>query len=236
MLKALFWKEWQEQRWRLALACIGLIGFTAIGLKTRILPDSDIITITILLSGFFLPAFAGMGLMAAEHSAGTLKHLLAQPLPCWKLLLAKLGMGLMSYALPILATCAMVCVAVGGRELPVSRLVAGYMALLAFCTAIFAWSLFMGIHCRREDLYLLMNTVVLVSWCVQGLIVDEFELTDRLGQWVWNMNPFSLIELLDGPSPAVQACLRVVAVQGVVLFGLGYGIWFRFNRINRRRS
>jgi len=236
MLKALFWKEWQEQRWRLALACIGLVGFTAIGLKTRIIPDSDIIAITLLLSGFVLPAFAGMGLLASEHSAGTFKHLLAQPLPRWKLLLAKLGMGLISYAVPILATCAIVCVTVGGRELPYSRLIASYMALLVFSTLIFAWSQFIGIRCRREDLYLLVNIVVLATWCVQGLVVDEFELTRHLGQWVWLMNPFALIELLDGPKPTVHECLQVVAVQGVVLLGLGYGIWLRFNRISRRRS
>ena len=144
-------------------------------------------------------------------------------------------MGLISYALPILATCAMVCVTVGGRELPTSRLIGSYMALLAFSTLIFAWSLFIGIRCRREDLYLLMNIVVLVSWGVQGLIVDEFELTRRLGQWVWNINPFALIELLDGPSPSVQECLQVVTVQGAVLLGLGFGIWLRFNRLNRRR-
>ncbi len=62
MLKALFWKEWQEQRWRLALACIGLIGMTAIGLKTRVVPDEAIIMITLIISVFILPAFSGMGL------------------------------------------------------------------------------------------------------------------------------------------------------------------------------
>jgi hypothetical protein len=236
MLKALFWKEWQEQRWRLALACIGLIGFTAIGLKTRILPDSDIITITLLLSVLILPAFAGMGLLASEHGAGTFKHLLAQPIPRWKLLLSKVGMGLMSYTAPILVTCVVVCLTVGGRELPTARLLATYVAFSAFGVLVLAWSLLIGIRCPRDDLYILVNIVVLVAWCVQGLIVDEFELTRRLGQWVWNMNPFALIELLDGPSPTVQECLLVITVQGVVLLGLGYGVWFRFNRINRRGS
>jgi len=42
MLRALLWKEWHEQRWRVALATVWLLGMSAIGLKTRILPDAAI--------------------------------------------------------------------------------------------------------------------------------------------------------------------------------------------------
>lgn len=237
MLGALLWKEWQEQRWRMALACIGLLGLTAIGLKTRIVPDVAIIFVTLFVSVFILPVFAGMGLLATEYSAGTLKHLLAQPIPRWKVLLSKVGMGLASYAVPILATCAAVCVTVGGRELTVGRLVATYMALLAFGMVVFAWSLFVGIRCPREELYILVNMGVLVSWGVHGLVVDEFELTKHFGEWTWAMNPFALIELLDGwPRPLARECLLVSTIQGLVLLGLGYGIWIRFKRLKRRAS
>ncbi len=235
MLRALFWKEWQEQSWRLALASIGLIGFTAIGLKTRIVPDEATIMITLIISVLILPMFSGMGLLASERTAGTFKHLMAQPIPRQRVLLAKVGMGLTSYALPILVTCVIVCVTVGGRELPTARLLEQYTALLAFGMVVFAWSLFIGLGCAREERYILMNIIVLVSWAVHGITVDEFELTQRFGQWAWDMNPFALIELLDGsPRLIVRDCLLAGAVQGVILLGLGYGIWIRFKRINGR--
>lgn len=39
MTRALLWKEWREQRWKMAFGRVMLCGFCAIGLQTRLIPD-----------------------------------------------------------------------------------------------------------------------------------------------------------------------------------------------------
>ena len=73
MIRPLIWKEWQEQRWKLAFGCVLMLGYTAIGFRTRILRDIEIIISSLVLGSIFLPIFVSFGLVAAERSAGTLK-------------------------------------------------------------------------------------------------------------------------------------------------------------------
>ena len=49
MIRKLLWKEWHEQRWKAAFGCVILMAFTAIGLKTRLVPDEVIIALGIFI-------------------------------------------------------------------------------------------------------------------------------------------------------------------------------------------
>ncbi len=97
MLKALLWKEWREQQWRVALATVWLLGMTAIGLKTRILPDLVILVVIWVPTVLVLPVFFGMGLFASERRMGTLSFLMVQPVKRKTLLAAKAMVGLLAY-------------------------------------------------------------------------------------------------------------------------------------------
>ena len=101
MLKALLWKEWHEQRWRVALATVWLLGMTAIGLKTRILPDDAVLILIWVPTAVILPAFLGMGLFASERKAGTLPYLMVQPVGRGPILAAKVIVGLLAYVTPV---------------------------------------------------------------------------------------------------------------------------------------
>ena len=118
MLKALLWKEWHEQRWRVALATVWLLGMTAIGLKTRILPDETIIGMIWTPTAVILPVFLGMGLFAAERRNGTMPYLMVHPVSRSCILAAKVIMGLLSYLVPMVVCGVVICLTVGGRELP----------------------------------------------------------------------------------------------------------------------
>ncbi len=112
------WKEWREQQWRVALATVWLLGMTAIGLKTRILPDLVILVVIWVPTVLVLPVFFGMGLFASERKAGTLSFLMVQPVKRKTLLAAKAMVGLLAYTAPLMIGGIVVCLAVGGREAP----------------------------------------------------------------------------------------------------------------------
>ena len=59
MIGKLIWKEWREQRWKLALGCVALTGFVLVGLRTRIVMDRMIIMMGGLVAAFALPIFVG---------------------------------------------------------------------------------------------------------------------------------------------------------------------------------
>ena len=124
MLKALLWKEWQEQRGRTALATVWLVGMTAIGLKTRILPDRTILSLIWIGTAVVLPLFVGMGLFASERSDRTLNFLMVRPVAHREILAAKLILGLLAYVAPFAICGTIVCLTVGGREMSLATLIA----------------------------------------------------------------------------------------------------------------
>jgi len=237
VLKALLWKEWQEQRWRVALATVWLLGMTAIGLKTRILPDLMILLVTWVPTVLILPVFFGMGLFASERRAGTLSFLLVQPVERRTILTAKAMVGLLAYTMPLLIGGIAVCLAVGGREASAADL-SGRIAVIAiFGAALFAWQLLAGWRCRREETHILASAVVIGFWIVQGLVVDEWSLDQSLGHWIWTINPISVAELFDAwESRSPYAIWTTVAVQSLITAGLMLALWLRFRTCREGRS
>ncbi|RPJ34535.1 MAG: ABC transporter permease, partial [Planctomycetaceae bacterium] len=196
MMKALLWKEWHEQRWRVALATVWLLGMTAIGLKSRIEPDITILIVIWIPTATLLPTFAGMGVFASERKAGTLPYLMAQPINRSQILAAKVIAGLSAYLIPIVTCGIVICLAVGGREVSSASLVRGLIGIAAFGTVLFAWQLLMGLRCRREETYVLVSLMVLVCCIVHWLIMNDVRFGDLLLEaQLWAVNPFSIIGL-----------------------------------------
>ncbi|MCF7975882.1 MAG: ABC transporter permease subunit [Phycisphaerae bacterium] len=237
MLKALFWKEWHEQRWRMALACVWLLGVTAIGLKTRLVPDGVVLGMIAFSMGFVLPVFAGMGLFAEERHAKTLVFLQVQPVYRWQILLTKVGMGLLVFVVPYAVTFGLVLITVGARELPLGFLVIGFMALVGFSVIMYLWQILAGLGAKRPERYAALSAAVLGMWMIQGLLVDEFARGTAWETWIWTVNPFALAELLDAwEYRSAREVWTVTAVQGVIAAGLVWAVWFRFERLRERAS
>jgi len=237
MLRALLWKEWQEQRWRVALATVWLLGMTAIGLKPRILPDLAILIVIWVPTALVLPVFLGMGLFASERKAETLPFLMVQPVGRGPLLAAKAIVGLLAYAAPLLIGGIVVCLAVGGREASAADLAGRIAVIAAFGAVLFVWQLLAGLRCRREETYILASAIVVGFWIVHGLVVDEWNLTQSLGSWIWTINPLPVAGLIDAweyrPS---QEIWTTVGVQGLIAAGLTFGLWLRFRKLREGRS
>ncbi len=237
MMKALLWKEWHEHRWRVALATVWLLGVTAIGLKTRILPDIVILMLTWAPTILILPVFFGMGLFASERKAGTLPYLIVQPVGRGPILATKVIAGLLAYMTPVAIGGVAICLAVGGREMSTADLAGRIAVITAFGAVLFVWQLLAGLRCRQEETYILMSAVVVGCWIIHGLVVDAGNLTQRFGRWIWAMNPIAIVELIDSWEDRQPVeIMTIVAVQGLILIGLAFGLWLRFRRIRESRS
>ncbi len=130
-----------------------------------------------------------------------------------------------------------VCLAVGGREASAADLSGRIAVIAAFGAAFFAWQLLIGLRCRREETYILASAVVVGFWMVHGLIVDEWNLTQSLGSWVWTINPIAVAGLIDAwESRASDEIWTTVAVQSLITAGLMFGLWLRFRTLREGRS
>lgn len=125
MIKSLLWKEWCEQRWRLAFGCVMMTAFVAVGLKTRIVPDEGIIVMSLGIGAFLLPILIEMGLIAAERADGSLTALLVLPTRTRAVLAAKMCMAAVALAAPFVATATISCLMAGGREVDMWEIVLG---------------------------------------------------------------------------------------------------------------
>jgi ABC-type transport system involved in multi-copper enzyme maturation permease subunit len=225
MLKALLWKEWQEQRWRMALVCVWLLGITGIVLKTRIMPDGELLDMIGIIGGVILPIYLGMGLFALERKNGTFAHLLAQPVGRGRVLTAKVIVGLLAYVGPMAICGIMICLTVGGREVGSIEIIATVAAMTVFGVMLFSWELLAGLRCRREETYILVSAIVLACWFLHAGV--------HLGFWISALNPSAVL----GPgSERVHVVWPAVAVQSAILVGVMLGLWFRFRRLREGRS
>ncbi|NQV31344.1 MAG: hypothetical protein HQ515_01565, partial [Phycisphaeraceae bacterium] len=163
MIKVLAWKEWHEQRGTLAFCCVLLMSLTAIGLQSRLMPDSFIIRLSFsLLGGTVFPLIISAGLIAPEREDRTLNTLLAQPLAAGGLLVIKLITGVILCLVPILGVTVTACLMAGNREMTMAQI--NYAGL---CTAImalvfFIWSLSLTIN-QGEHRTVSISTAVLVA-------------------------------------------------------------------------
>ncbi|MEQ8847143.1 hypothetical protein [Botrimarina sp.] len=108
----LFWKEWREQRGKLAaltaIACgTMLVILAGAGWSDEGRPDLPfILTFTLLLYVPIASLFVGMGLAASEQASGTIRMLAGLPSPMHRVAVAKLVVGFVTTVLPALATIA----------------------------------------------------------------------------------------------------------------------------------
>ena len=102
MIKPLIWKEWREQRWKLAFGTVMLVFFTGSLLAARLTTQSESIISVWILGGLVLSLYSAMGVFAPEITNGTKTFLSSKPLQPWKIFLCKWFFGWLNFAVPML--------------------------------------------------------------------------------------------------------------------------------------
>jgi len=75
--------------------------------------------------------------------------------------------------------------------------------------------------------------MILGCWLIHSVVVEEWELVEHLGFWTWAVSPFA-VGGLNGAR--LHEVWTFVALQSMILAGLGFGLWLRFRRLQEGKS
>ena len=227
-------KEWREQRWKLALGCILLGGFTLVGLRSRMIQDYMVVGLVATMSVVLLPILASMDLLAGEREGGTLVSLLALPVRPWRILAAKLAAGITVCIAPVIVACAIACLIAGGREMTMRQIVVSFAAAAALAGTALIWMLAFSARQPSEARAAVVGIGVLAGWML--LTTIHAHVGEPLGEWVCvrAVAPLSLLEVLNEPDIVWLAL--VIQVQAIISAALIIWTIRRFTRLGRTES
>ncbi len=133
MFKSILWKEWREQRWKLAFGTVMLLFFTGVFLAARVSSNQEISIAIWIFGGLILALYSAMGIFAPEQANGTLNFLAAKPISPWKVFLTKWLFGWLNIAIPMLACTVLTLIGQYGN-FQIIRMVKGLIAGLGLAT------------------------------------------------------------------------------------------------------
>ena len=107
MLKSLLWKEWREQRWKLAFGCVLLGGGCLIALRARMLEDSASLAIALMVGMVLMTLIVSMGIVATDREQRNLPFQFGLPCSSALLFAVKITVGLIVSLFPLLCALAL---------------------------------------------------------------------------------------------------------------------------------
>jgi len=227
-MSSLLWKEWHEQRWKLAFGCIILAAFALIGLRARIITDQMLLTWVCLMGVLLLPVLASTGLVPAERGEGTLESLLSLPVAPRRILFAKTLVGMLLCAGPLAAAGVISLMLAGGREMSSGVMVGLYAASIASALSLFLWMMALTIGLPNEARAGLLSLGVLVCWV---LIAKGLE-SGKVGPAAWLPCPFVFELGIYTNRPETHFGWLVVAVLVQTTIGLAL-FWWAATRVTQ---
>lgn len=233
MIKALFWKEWQQQRWKLAYGCVLVMGCTLIGLRSRLVFDEGIVIAAAVCSAVFMPLLVSIGLVAAERNEGSLDMLLALPVRHWHILTVKMVMAALVCAAPILGSAFVSLIIAAGREQTAGQIITPYLGGLAFSLTMLVWVVGFSIGQPSEARAGLVGITVFVGWVFLVFLSASY-LRFPSSNWSLVITPFGFFEAtIDRNSSLLAKIIPAQLVIGCCLF-----IWaaHRFGRLIRTKA
>jgi len=187
-VRQLIWKEWHEQSWKLAFGCIVLGAFALIGLRTRIIPDEEMVMWVCFPAMCLLPLLAATGLVPAERNDGTLESLAALPVTWRQILAVKTLTGLILSAVPMLTAMAVSLLVAGGREITAFTMFNIYVQSLLTAIALFAWIFAATVRLPTEARAAMVGIGVSLCWIMlsAGMFENDLALLSTI-------SPFSFV-------------------------------------------
>ncbi len=194
----LFWKEWHEQRWRMAFGCVLMSALPALGLMARVVPDEAVVTVAMLVGSVLLPIFAAMGLIAPERSERTLGSLLVLPVSSRTVLSVKTVVGLATCLAPLACATIVSLFMAGGRELSSGHIFMACQGSAVFACLVLVWTLAFSVRQSTEARVGLVGMGVVAAWVMLTMFMHMF----------WLMGQQALVE-----EPIVRAANPVLLLE-----------------------
>jgi hypothetical protein len=217
-MRGLLWKEWHEQRWKLAFGSLMLAAFALIGLRARVIADETLLRCVCGIAVLLLPMLSSTGLVPAERSDGTLESLLALPVQAWRILIAKTLMGLALCAGPIVLAAIVSFAVSGGREMSAGAMAGMFARTLLATLSLFFWMFALSVRLPTETRAALVAVGVLVSWLIVSLGLYGAGPRGTEPSLLWATDPFFLFFIGTGSQSSVLAV--AICMQAIIALAL----------------
>jgi hypothetical protein len=123
MITPIIWKEWRQQRWKLAFGTVMLVGLIGTLATAHVMNDAEIFAILGVASALVLPLYSAMGVFAPEHTGGTFTFYASKPAKPLAVFMTKWFFGWLNVVVPVTAAFVFTLL-VSGNSLP------GFLACL----------------------------------------------------------------------------------------------------------
>lgn len=231
MFRALLWKEWVEQRWRMAFGAVVIGALTAAGLQARMLPDERVLAPCCVI-GAVLAMLVGMGVVAAEREAGTLRTLLFLPIRPAAVLLAKGLVAAVVCLVPLAVSLAIALLMAGEREMSLHRIFQLYGLAMLLALMLLIWTVSLSIRAGSEARAGLIVAGIIAASCMSMSVCSSLGVSETTAA-PWQ--PFAFIyaasEVADGGRPLSWS---LWAIQGGLAAALVLFALWQFPRFGRR--
>ncbi len=191
MTRSLIWKEWREQSWKLAFGAVILMALTAVGLRARLVYDSQIMALAGCVGALVLPILVSMGVVATDRAEGALGTLLALPIPSWRVLACKLAIGAVACVAPMLGAWLVAWLIAAGREISGRDIAAIYLLYTASGLMLLFWTLALGVRQSTEARVALVGIGFLLVGAAP-LMLPWLVYWWRPAAWLWTVHPLGL--------------------------------------------
>ena len=232
MLSKLIWKQWREQRWKLAFLTVVLMAFTTIGLRSRMVEDEVIVVLGALIGAMLIPVFVAMGLIAPDRADGSFATLMALPVRPIKVLAAITFSGVVQCVVPLAASGLVAWAIAGGRELTGGDIVRVHAIAAALSVVLLIWTFSFSVRQGHESRVGLIGLAVLIGWglsvMIAGVVLPLWMLVS--GHALMSVHPLAMMRFLArevaGPSEvALTICVQIAMV--------GLLWWWALRRVAR---
>lgn len=236
MISPIVWKEWHEQRWKMAFGTVMLVFFTGSMAAARVLSAREAATGVWVFGGMILSLYSAMGVFAPERTGGTVTFLASKPLDPRAVFLTKWFFGWLNIILPM-AACGLLIVVLEGSQVvnwdafvvrpAVGASVATMFYTMTCCLAPRRWGeAQVGFFGLMVLLAYFLHMVICTHWVSNSLSTSLSAPVPAI--ILGALNPLDLLAQLD-PGGAMRAPI-VIPVQ-LILFTLvmwiGLGKWQR---------
>jgi ABC-type transport system involved in multi-copper enzyme maturation permease subunit len=222
-MRSLLWKEWHEQRWKLAFTSVLLAGLVFSGLHARVVTDEEVLLFVCGLAVILMPLLIGAVLIAPERDARTLDTLLALPANPSRILAVKTLIGVVLCVAPMAISCILSLAMAAGRELPASSIITLFVRCLLTTLAMFFWVLVLTIRLPGETRATLLGLGILIVWMIITLGLSQARHSASI-TLLWLINPYVFliqygsVRIGFEPVSTVQAAIIQAAIAGALWF------------------
>jgi hypothetical protein len=158
------WKEWREQRWRLAFSTVMLTGAIGSLAAAQIMTVDEGEIIFTAAAAIVLPLYSAMGSLAPERRDGTFEFYATKPAGPARVFFAKWFFGWLNVVVPVVAAGVATLYITGGSlspRLSTASTIFGLMVVLAFGTIFYNLTCCLGSMRRGETFVGLCGLLVL---------------------------------------------------------------------------